>query len=275
MAGACPTLLVNLEPGRSNAALLQVAGSLAERLDAGVIGVAARQPAQFDVSGTCYVSPGLIEAERAETEAELGAAEIEFREAFRGARVEWRASVSCASPCDYIVDQARHADLLMTGMPQRGGAGQTRAASGDLVMQCGRPVLIVPPAPAGASLDHVMVAWRDTREARRAALDALPLLRRATQVTIVEIAAQEDMPAATRRLEDVARWLAGHGIAAEVIAADSSGDDVAQLQSLAGRSDADLIVAGAYGHGRLREWAFGGVTRTLLEHGDRCAMLSH
>ena len=86
-------------------------------------------------------------------------------------------------------------------------------------MQCGRPVLIVPPAPAGASLDHVMVAWRDTREARRAAMDALPLLRRATQVTIVEIAAQEDMPSATRRLEEVARWLAGHGIAAEVIAA--------------------------------------------------------
>ena len=84
MAGAGPTRLGHLEPGRFNAALLQVAGSLAERLDAAVIGVAARQPAQSDVSGTCYVSPGLIEAARAGTEAELGAAEIEVREALRG-----------------------------------------------------------------------------------------------------------------------------------------------------------------------------------------------
>jgi nucleotide-binding universal stress UspA family protein len=275
MGADAPTLLVNLETGQSNAGLLQVASSLADRLGATVIGAAARQPMQFDVSGTCYMSPDIINEARAETDAELSSAEAEFRGAFHGADVEWRSTVSYASPSDYIVDQARRADLLITGMPPREAADPTRAAAGDLVMQCGRPVLVVPQAPVTPSLARVMVAWKDRREARRATLDALPLLKRATHVTVVEIAADEDMAAARQRLADISRWLAGHGITAEVIAAVSSGDDAAQLESIAGNSGANLIVAGAYGHSRLREWAFGGVTRTLLQRGDRCAMLSH
>ncbi len=275
MAAATPTLLVNLETGQSNAGLLQVASSLADRLGAAVIGVAARQPMQLDVSGTCYVSPELVNEERDETDAEMSGAEAEFRGAFHGAAVEWRSSVSYAAPSNYVVDQARHADLLVTGMPLREAADPTRVRAGELVMQCGRPVLVVPQAPATPSLDHVMVAWKDTREARRAALDALPLLRRAKQVTIVQIAADEDVAAARQHLADIALWLAGHGIPAEVIAAVSSHDDAAQLECLARDSGANLIVAGAYGHSRLREWAFGGVTRTLLQRGDRCAMLSH
>ena len=275
MSVESPTLLVNLEPGRPNTAILQVASSLAERLGATVIGVAAQQPMQLDLSGTCYVSPDLINEELAETDRGMSAAEAEFRGAFHGAEVEWRSSMSYASPADYIVNQARHADLLITSMKLHEPTDPTRAAAGDLVMQCGRPVLIVPQAPATPSLDHVMVAWKDTREARRAALDALPLLKRATHVTVVEITADEDMAVAQERLADISRWLAGHGITAEVIASVSTGDDAAQLESLARSSGANLIVAGAYGHSRLREWAFGGVTRTLLQRGDRCAMLSH
>ena len=275
MASATPTLLVNLETGQSNVGLLQVASSLADRLGAAVIGVAARQPMQLDVSGTCYVSPELVNEERAETDAEMSSAEAEFRGTFQGAEVEWRSLVSYASPSSYIVDQARHADLLITGKPLHEGADTTRPTAGELVMQCGRPVLVVPQAPGTSSLDHVMVAWKDTREARRAALDALPLLKLATNVTVVEIAADGDLAAARQRLADISRWLAGHRITAEVIAAVSSDDDAAQLDALARNSGANLIVAGAYGHSRLREWAFGGVTRTLLLRGDRCAMLSH
>lgn len=275
MASATPTLLVNLETGQSNAGLLQVAGNLADRLGAAVIGVAARQPMQLDVSGVCYVSPELVNDERSETDAEMSDAEAEFRGAFQGAKVEWRSLVSYASPSSYIVGQARQADLLITGMPLHEGADATRATAGELIMQCGRPVLVVPQAPATPSLDHVMVAWKDTREARRAVLDALPLLQNAVHVTVVEIAAEEDLAGARKRLADISRWLAGHGITAEVIAAESSVDDAAQLGSLAHNSGANLIVAGAYGHSRLREWAFGGVTRSLLQRGRRCAMLSH
>lgn len=270
-----PTLLVNLEPGGANVALLQVAGGVADRLGASVIGVAARQPMQLDVSGTCYISPEVFNEERVETDSEMKGAEAAFRKAFPGSHHEWRSSVSFASPASYIVDQARQADLLLTGMPPRAGTGATRATAGELVMQCGRPVLVVPQSPATPSLDNVLLAWKDTREARRAALDALPLLEHAKQVLVVEITAEDDLSAAQQRLADIARWLARHGVTAEVLACASDGDDAEQLGSLVGKSGANLVVAGAYGHSRLREWAFGGVTQKLLHRGDRCAMLSH
>lgn len=275
MANDWPTLLMSLEPGSSNVGLLQVAASLAGRLGAAVIGVTARQPTQLDLTGTCYVSAEDINQERAKMASEISAAEAEFQAAFQGHQAEWRSSVSFASPSGYIVDQARHADLLLTGTPLNGKSDATRATADELVMQCGRPVLVVPRELATPCLDRVMLAWKDTREARRATLDALPLLKRATHVTVVEVASDEDMTAARHRLADVSRWLAGHGIAAEVTAAASSDDHGAQLEALARNSDANLIVAGAYGHSRTREWAFGGVTRTLLKRGNRCAMLSH
>ncbi len=270
-----PTLLVNLVPGWLNTGLLQVAGGLAERLGASVIGVAARQPMQLDVSSTCYISPEVFNDERAETGREMSGAEAEFRGTFHGPRHEWRSSVSFATPAGYIVDQARHADLLLTGMPCHELSDATRATAGELVMQCGRPVLVVPEAPATPALDNVILAWKDTREARRAALDALPLLEQAMHVTVAEIAAEADLPAARQRLADVSDWLARHGVITEVLACASVGDDAAQLDSLASERGANLVVAGAYGHSRLREWAFGGVTRTLLQQGGRCAMLSH
>lgn len=125
-----------------------------------------------------------------------------------------------------------------------------------------------------------MLAWKETRETRRAALDALSLLQRAVHVTVVEISAEKDLSSARQRLADVSCWLSRHGIIAETLAVAalhdnaSQDDDGEQLESVARRSGANLIVAGAYGHSRLREWAFGSVTRALI-HGDRCALLSH
>ena len=205
----------------------------------------------------------------------MGAAEAEFRMAFHSARHDWRSSVSFASPAGYIADQARHADLLVTGRPRHEVGDATRATAGELVMQCGRPVLVVPQAPATPCLDIVLLAWKDTREARRAALDSLPLLARAKHVTIAEIAADEDMPAAGQRLADVSNWLATHGVVSEVLACASVADDSDQLDTLVRERGVNLVVAGAYGHSRLREWTFGGVTRNLLRRGDHCAMLSH
>ena len=143
-----------------------------------------------------------------------------------------------------------------------------------MVMQVGRPVLLVSPAPQFA-LENVLVAWKDTREARRAVADALPLLKQARRVSLVEVAASSEMAAARLRLDDVASWLKRHGITAGREARLSSGADPEALQSVADDLQADLVVAGAYGHSRVREWALGGVTRTLLRHPGRSALVSH
>lgn len=273
------TLMVHLELGRSNAALLNVAADLAERSQAGVIGIAACQPLMATAFAGAYVSGEAIELDRVEIESEAKEAQAEFRTLLDGrvADIEWRC-VEMATPlADYFAREARGVDVILTA-PDRGGSllpDTRRANIGDLVMQTGRPVIVVLTHAKGLRPEQVLVAWKDSREARRAALDALPLLEMAGHVTVVEVAREEDEAAAGRRLTDVAAWLKRHGILAETLVAPSTGDDVAALAAVARAQHADVVVAGAYGHGRLREWAFGGVTADLLLDPVRCTMLSH
>jgi nucleotide-binding universal stress UspA family protein len=121
----------------------------------------------------------------------------------------------------------------------------------------------------------VLIGWKDTREARRATLDALPILRKAARVTVVEIADEKGSLAGRTHLEDVACWLKSHGISAEQFVSPSSGDDAMRLNSIAQGHGVDLIVAGAYGHSRLREFVLGGVTHDLLLCANRCSFVSH
>jgi nucleotide-binding universal stress UspA family protein len=271
------TLMVHLELGRGNAALLNLAGDLAQRFEAGVIGIAIGQPAPLSF-GDGYVDGAVIEEGRREREREIKVAEGEFRAVLgtRLSHLEWRSRVLFAPLADYLAREARSADLLITRMGPSDLFDASRAANtGELLMQAGRPLLIVPAAVTAAPARCAMVAWQDTREARRAIADALPLLRQSAAVVVVEIAAGQDLAAARGRLRDVTAWLKRHGVGAESLAVESDGDDGALLAATASARDADLLVAGAYGHSRLREWAIGGITRDLLAHTARCVLLSH
>jgi nucleotide-binding universal stress UspA family protein len=182
-----------------------------------------------------------------------------------------------AAPADYVVRQACGADLLVTGVNRGRLAGNDigRVDTGDVLMRAGRPVLVVPAGVASLAARTVLVAWKDTREARRAVADALPFLKAAARVVVAEIVHGNAGPEAGAGAAGVAAWLHGHGVAAADVAAPANGDAAGQLEALAAREGADLVVAGAYGHSRLREWAFGGVTAGLLAHAGRCALLAH
>ncbi|MBC7669467.1 MAG: universal stress protein [Gemmatimonadaceae bacterium] len=272
------TLMVHLELGRSNAGLLNVASDLAERLHAGVIGIAACQPAPIGYGEEYVLSGDLVQAARDELDRELKVAEAEFRGGLKGKveSVEWRSTITFGALSDYVAKEARSADLILTRLSTPDLLDHTRTVNtGGLVMQAGRPVLVAPEAIDTLKLDQILVAWKDTREARRAVVDALPLLQKAAQVMVAEIAAEADQAAAQTHVEQVAAWLQRHGVAAAAMASLAIGDDASRLSQLALEHDADLIVAGAYGHTRLQEWAFGGVTRDLLARKDRCVLLSH
>ena len=142
-------------------------------------------------------------------------------------------------------------------------------------MQAGRPCLIVPNGIDTLPLAHVVVGWKDTGETRRAVGDALPMLKAASRVTVVTIAPRDEVAAAEHRLQDIAGWLKRHGVDATTILSPSAGDDAARLSAILQEQDADLLVAGAYGHRRVREWALGGVTQDLLLRAGRCALVSH
>jgi nucleotide-binding universal stress UspA family protein len=124
-------------------------------------------------------------------------------------------------------------------------------------------------------LRSVLVAWNDTTEARRAISDALPLLRKASDVTVAELIDDETRrPSAQARLDDVVAWLSRHGATARAQVANDHGHTATQLETIAADVGAGLIVAGAYGHSRFREWVLGGVTRKLVNPSSRCSLLS-
>ena len=188
------TLMVHLQVGQPNGPVLRAAAGLAERFGAGVIGVAACQPMQLIYSDG-YIAGDAFEQDRQEKDREVAAAEAAFRAAFRDRSnvLKWRSTVTLASSCAWVADQARSADLIVTGVAAADPFDPSRRVdTGELLMQAGRPVLVV---PAGAdaldhapTLDNAMIAWKDTRETRRAVLDALPLLQRIARVSVVEAA---------------------------------------------------------------------------------------
>lgn len=272
------TVMVNLEIGCSNTGVMNAAAGLAERFGAGVVGIAACHPMPIIYTDGYYVPQELIQQDRSQIDRDMQAAEAEFRDALQGrARtVAWRSAVTMDPLAGYIANEARCADVVVTAASADTPSDLTRRVNpSDLLMQMGRPVLVVPAAVRVPKLDRVLVAWKDAREPRRAVADALPLLRKAAHVTVAAIAAADALNAAEAQVADVIAWLAGHGVGAVPAISRPLGDDAAQLQSIAREQEAGVIVAGAYGHSRLREWALGGVTRHLLLHGQGCALLSH
>ena len=272
------TVMVGMAVGQSNQARLEIAGQLAERFGAIVIGVAAAEfsPPLYFADG----EPGqqLIDQGWVAVKNRLAELEGEFRAAMqeRATEVEWR----CAEdfPTRHLVRQVRACDIVVVGEVVRGALTDPFAQinPSDLVMQAGRPLLVVPDACNWLDLRSVLIAWKDTAEARRAVSDALPILRKSDEVTVVEIVEDEaDRAAAESRLGDVGAWLSRHGVRASLQVPAQFGDAATQLERIASDVGAGVVIAGAYGHSRLGEWIFGGVTRRLINPSNQCSLLSH
>lgn len=273
----CKSLLVLLQGGRSNGAALQVAADLAGRWQAHAagLGLALVVP---NASSAGELDGTLLQALHEELQRELQVCEEDFRKALggRAASLGWQGHVDYLPLVDQAARAARGADLLLTSRSTDGFLDASRHLDvGDLVLQCGRPVLVVPQTLTGPLLQHTMVAWQDTRESRRAVADALPLLQLSAQVTLAQVAPPEQADQARAGLDDVAAWLGRHGVEAETVVSVSSGIDGEALYTLAQNGGVDLVVAGAFGHSRLREWLLGGVTRDTLLQATCCVMLSH
>ena len=188
------------------------------------------------------------------------------------------ARVAVGDPLDSVVRQALCADLVVVGQTDRSASpdGVAWDFPQQVVLQGGCPVLVVPYAGDFSAVGtRVMVAWKGTREAARALRDALPVLKTAERVVVVEVADEPVPQGADVGLREVQAWLARHGIAAEIRVDAGAADAGDVLLSRAADLGSDLIVMGAYGHSRMREWVLGGVTRHLLDHMTVPTLLSH
>jgi len=133
-------------------------------------------------------------------------------------------------------------------------------------------MLMVPPRTEHLSAQRIVIAWKDTCEARRAVWDGLPLLKRAEEVFVVAVGRD----ATGQGAADVSAYLSCHGVTSRAVTrpdADATVADV--LLRMVEDEGADLIVCGAYGHSRIREWIFGGVTYDLLNGASVPCLMSH
>jgi len=271
-------LMVRLQLNGDNQGVLKIAAELAERFSASVIGIAACQPIQV-LANEGFHAPEVIMQDREEIVRELQEVETEFRVALAGCtgQLEWRSAITYSPLADYIAQEARSADLIITAKDT--GLGlldeNRKVHLGDLAMRAGRPMLVVPKGVTSLPLRHVFVGWKETREARRAAYDALPLLKAAGRGTVLEIAPEHEHVAAQVRLDDVAKWLKRHDVDMTCRTLSASGTEAAFLHAFLLDHHCDLLVAGAYGHSRLKEWVFGGVTQDVLLDPLFCVMLAH
>jgi nucleotide-binding universal stress UspA family protein len=185
---------------------------------------------------------------------------------------EWEMAVGL--PASYVTRRAQGIDLVILG--QRTPDHSTGLdAPQEVVLACGRPVLIVPYAGHIERIgETAIVAWNGSREAARAVQDALPLLSGAASVTVFLVNPEEAADIADAH--NLVIHLARHGLNAKklVVREDIlavSDTVLAQVAAL----DADLLVMGAYGHSRLREMILGGVTRDVLRNMNVPVLMSH
>jgi nucleotide-binding universal stress UspA family protein len=177
-----------------------------------------------------------------------------------------------------LIALAKTADLVIVGqhLPDAPAAAEFHPA--EIVVACGRPLLMLPYAGSFSSVGkRVLVAWDGTREATRAVHDALPLIAAAEAVTVVSVAGREsDLEWNHPSLDRIVRHLERHGLAVRREEDVQAGLPVCDLLlSLASDIEADLIVAGAYHHSRFREAVLGGVSRELLDHMTVPVLMSH
>ncbi len=264
---------VDFDPGSDDR--IKIAVNWATKFGAALIGVTGWLPGR-EIGGWFTA-----ELERPEDRNDRVLAELEklaerFRNLAGGAvrAVEWRGSFHF--PREVIAAEARAADLVVISSHAVAEDVYQAFDPGTVLLSAGRPVLVVPDGVTGNPGQRVIVAWKDTREARHAVQGALPYLKMAKHIALVEIAEEVLGRAAHEQLDDVEKYLRRHEVEVSnksVIHPKGSAAD--QLMRVAKNEGADLIVAGAYGHTRLGEWVFGGVTRGLLQRSDICCLFSN
>ena len=281
---AYKTILAFLPSADQAPATLNAARLVARRGGAHVIGLyvfpAMRIYGALPIDAP-NVTAQLIEQNRAFHEAESGKVKALFEAAFGDEDVhgEWCFSETMrVSPLPEIIDQGRAAELIVT--PHMGDAEDSfedgRIAE-RLLLESGRPVLIVPAGEFASLGTDITVGWNASREAARAVFDALPLLKQADNVHIVWV--DPRLPSgqsASRAADDIAASLARAGVHCEAVEASAAGGTIgAELLNRARDYGSDLIVMGGYGRTRFREMIFGGATRHILDHMKVPVLMSH
>jgi nucleotide-binding universal stress UspA family protein len=274
------TIMVYLNDTRRAEAVLEPAIHLAGRNNAHLIGMHVYPGVPAPPIPLPYgseVVKAVAAAQQRETEEIAGI--FSRMTANRPFVAEWRAEKGPhIDPTGVVIEHSRSADLIVAGQTDPDWeSSPLRDVAEHLALGSGRPVLVVPYVGRYPEIGrNAVIAWKPGREAARAVFDALPILKQAEQVQILEIHEGGGGRNGTSADTSIAVALARHGVKAAVrtsVAVDIGvGDEI--LSRLADMG-ADLLVMGAYGHSRMRELVFGGVTRHIARHMTVPTLFAH
>ncbi len=276
-------ILVHLDTSPQSAGRLGLAIDLARRHDAHltalhIIDIGMPLIGMADGGGGAGMA-ALLDQLRDTGLAEAARIEADFRERMRRESMqgEWRQAEGMVG--ELVTQHARYADLVIVGQDDPDGpTTNSIGLPGDILFGSGRPVLVIPYAGSFTTTGRrVLIGWNAGREAARAVNDALPLIAKADSACVLVANPRQGLDGHGEEPgADIAVHLARHGATVTVehrLAPDVPDADL--LLNQASDMAADLIVIGAYGHSRLREFMLGGVTRSILRQMTVPVLMSH
>ncbi|MEQ1523182.1 MAG: universal stress protein [Aestuariivirga sp.] len=280
------TILILLNDAGRTQQLLDAASALARQFDAHLVGLYVLPAAKVYSDVGMVATPMVFEGYRDlfKSKLEEVRAKFEARAKQDGLKAEWRV-IDSGFPeiADSAIAEARSAELAIASQTDYSPDGSIeRDLVVRLVMESGRPVLIIPKkghfAPRGEGIaEKAIIGFNGTRESSRAMFDALPLLRlvKETRLVWVDPYRQSGVAGEIPGVEE-ATVLSRHGIKVTAEPMMTTGHNAGEaLLMRANDLGADLLVMGAYAHSRMREFVFGGATRHVLEHMTIPVLMSH
>lgn len=265
----------------SNAkAALSFAIQMCKKYDAALTGLHVHTPMALDQQVKKWTPKNVLESLEKAGQESIKAAEEEFRSLaaaeFDGV-VDWVTEIGQTN--DHLANLARYYDMLIIGQfSEPGEIKRQHIRAEDLVMRAGRPLIVVPNGYEVRPFEeHAAVAWDGSRPAARALADAMQILETKKRLDIVRVGAEKsEAEDAAPPSRDIIRHLERHGVDARRIALMASREGIGRtiLEYCRG-TQPDVLVMGAYGHARLREDLFGGVTRHILQNMNVPVLMSH
>lgn len=270
------TIVAILQNERDAGRVLDCAVPLTHQSGGHLIGVHAEAMPVPYTSATGFPDTEFLQVSADLNKERAGKLQAAFASKVEGSGLsfEWRSLETFSGDSALsALSSVRAADLVVAG---QGDSGDPGPDVGGLVYDAGRPVLVVPHSgPMVTSFKRILVAWNGSREAARAAFDALPFIVAAEQTEILVIDPPDDTDGGTNAGSEVAASLSRHSAKVSVATVKSDGSSMEDvIQDRLTETGADMLVLGAYSHSWLRRLIFGGVTNSVLRAGAVAAFLS-
>ena len=261
-------------------AAVETAAALAPRVSAIACAIKPRVPRSILGDALTNIS-SLIGAEHRKSEEDAQELLAAFEKVAKGKGVLGQQILeSCYSfeVPDVLADHARLRDLTILPLPQGGDVPDfdARWYAEAVIFKSGHPAIVLPAqSRSPVAFEMVIVAWDNSWTAARAIADAVPILQKAKHVRLLTVTGEKKITSRQSAVE-FAGHLKLHDISVVVDEVHAAGRPIGGvLQDQVTKHGADLIVMGAYGHSRMREFILGGATQSMLSHPPAALFLSH